>query len=470
MTGASAVPRVSLSAKQRVDTRMRSANVRIGTAMALVGVLTFVVAAVGALRDVVVASQFGPSGDLDAFLVAFLLPSFAVSVLAGALATAFMPTYVHVLEHDGEEAAQELFSSVGSLAAGSLTAASILLVLGGYYLIPLIGSGFSTSQLALGRTLFLIMVPILVIRGVASIWGAALHANERFALVAATPVLVPLFAIVLLLLTKGHWGVYPLAIGVVLGYAAEAGVLAYGLRRRGLRLRLRWNGLSRDVRNVLGQYFPMLAGATLMSSTAVVDQAMAAALEPGSVSLLHFGSKLGALVIGVGSMALGSALLPHYSRMVAQRDWAGISGTVRTYGLLIVFTSVPLVGLFIYLREPMIGLLFERGAFSTDDTRRVAQVHMYYAAQIPFYLLGTLLVRLAVSLNASWILLSGAAINLPLNVMLNYIFMHWLGVAGIALSTAVVYFVAFCFTAAMLFATRQNQFRWSARPRMPHTD
>jgi putative peptidoglycan lipid II flippase len=460
IAGANAVHPAPSSFKQQLHARMRrSSNLRIGTAMAVVGALTFLVAAVGALRDIILARQFGPSGDVDAFLVAFLLPSFAVSVLAGALATAFMPTYVKVRERDGEIAAQKLFASVGSLAAGSLTAATIILAIVGYYSLPLIGSGFSASQLTLGRTLLLILVPVLIIRGIASIWGAVLHAHERFALVAATPALVPLFAIVLLVFSKGNWGIYPLAVGVVLGYAAEAGVLACGLRRRGLGLRLRWNGLSPDLRNVLRQYFPMVAGASLMSSTVLVDQAMAAALEPGSVSLLHFGSKLVALLLGVGSVALGSTLLPHYSRMVAQRDWTGISSTVRTYALLIVLTSVPLVVLFVTLRDPIIGLLFERGAFSPDDTRRVAQVHMYYAAQIPFYLLGTLLVRLVVSLNESWILLSGAAINLPLNIVLNFIFMDWLGVAGIALSTTVVYFVAFCFTAAMLMKVRKRSLR-----------
>jgi putative peptidoglycan lipid II flippase len=90
----------------------------------------------------------------------------------------------------------------------------------------------------------------------------------------------------------------------------------------------------------------------------LVDQAMAAALEPGSVSLLQFGSKLVALVLGVGSVALGSALPPYYSRMVAQRDWAGIRTTLRKYGMLIVLTSVPLVVLLVVLRDPLIGLMF----------------------------------------------------------------------------------------------------------------
>jgi putative peptidoglycan lipid II flippase len=204
------------------------------------------------------------------------------------------------------------------------------------------------------------------------------------------------------------------------------------------------------MRQVMRQYAPMLAGAFLMSSTVVVDQAMAAALAPGSVSTLSFGSKVVAFLLSIGSVALGTALFPHFSRMVALRDWVGIRAAVRTYGGLIIAASIPLVALLIIVAEPVTGLLFERGAFSPGDTARVARVHIFYAAQIPFYLVGTLLVRLVSSLNVNHILMWGAAISLPLNIVLNYWFMHWLGAPGIALSTTLVYLFSCCFSAVML--------------------
>lgn len=434
----------------------RSASFRIGTAMATVGLFTLLVAASGVFRDFVVAKQFGTGPELDAFLIAFVLPTFAITVIAGALTAAFMPPYVRVREQEGDDAAQQLLASTVALAGAALLVGALLLASAGYVIFPLIASGFGADQLALARRLYLLAVPVVVIKGVATVWATVLNAGERFAIVAVAPALVPLCAIGALLLGGRSLGIYSLSLGVLVGYLTEAVVLAVALRKRGHRLRPVWHGMTQPMREVVQQYAPMVAGALLMGSTAMVDQAMAAALEPGSVSVLHYGSKLVALVLSVGSLALGSALFPHYSRLVALRDWSAIRETVRTYGTLVALASVPLLVVFVALGEPLVGMLFERGAFSDADTVKVARVHALYSAQIPFYLLGTLLVRLLSSLGANHILMWGSAISLGLNVVLNYTFARWFGVAGIALSTSVVYLCSFCF-AAMMLARRMRQ-------------
>ena len=66
-------------------------------------------------------------------------------------------------------------------------------------------------------------------------------------------------------------------------------------------------------------------------------------------------------------------------------------------------------------------------------------------------MLGILIVRLISALNSNYILMWGAVISLPLNIVLNYIFMQWIGVSGIALSTSCVYLVSFIFLISMLF-------------------
>lgn len=428
----------------------REVNLRIGAAVVTVGLYTLLVAVAGALRDFVVARQFGTSRELDAFLIAFLLPSFAISVVGGALTTAFLPTYVAVRESEGPPAAQRLLSSVVMCAVAGLCAVSLLLAAGGYYLLPLVGSGFDGAQLQLCRRLFFLLAPLLVVKGVATIWGSVLNAGGRFALVAFAPALVPICAIAVLIIPQTQLGIYSLAFALILGYALEACLLGVALRRLGFTSELSWHGMTPAIRQIARQYAPMLTGSLLMSSTMLVDQSMAAALKPGSVSILHFGNKIVALVISVGSISLGSALFPHYSRMVAQRDWEGVRMTLRTYSALIVLLSFPLLAVLVLLREPLVGLLFQRGAFTAAATIEVSRVQMFYAFQIPAYLLATVLVRLISSLNANDILMWGAAINLPLDVALNYALIPVFGVAGIALSTSLMYTFSCCFSAAML--------------------
>ena len=97
------------------------------------------------------------------------------------------------------------------------------------------------------------------------------------------------------------------------------------------------------------------------------------------------------------------------------------------------------------LSEPLVRLLFERGAFTGEDTRIVAFVQIFSLLQIPFYLLGIIYVRAISALQRNTLLMWGSAISLILNVVMNLILMRYIGVAGIALSTAIVYLAAWIF-------------------------
>jgi putative peptidoglycan lipid II flippase len=194
----------------------------------------------------------------------------------------------------------------------------------------------------------------------------------------------------------------------------------------------------------------VVAGAFLMSSTMLVDQAMAAMLGPGSVAALSYGGKVVSFVTVVGATALGTTVLPHFSRMVAVSDWQGIRNTVRTYIKWILLTTVPLMVAIATFSEPLVRLIFQRGAFAAGDAEVVSRVQAFLILQLPFYVINILLVRLISSLKANSVLVWGCVINFIINVVLNYVLMQWLQIAGIALSTTVVYLVSVIYLSLML--------------------
>ena len=196
---------------------------------------------------------------------------------------------------------------------------------------------------------------------------------------------------------------------------------------------------------------PMVAGAFLMTSTSLIDQSMAAMLGPGSVSTLNYAAKAVTLILGIGSISLGTAVFPHFSRMVAVYDWAGIRYTLKTYTYLILLVTIPLTLILVFFSESLVRFFFERGAFTSADTWRVSQVQALFLLQVPFYFLGILMVRLISSLKINRILMQAAIINLFLKITFNYFLMQRLGAAGIALSTTLVYVVSFIYCSIMLY-------------------
>jgi putative peptidoglycan lipid II flippase len=429
----------------------QSVNRRIFAALVTVGGFTLVVNLAAISKELLVARQFGTGDSMDALLIAFLLPSYAINVLAGSCSTALVPTFVQVRENEGQEKAQQLLSGVIIWNTAVLAAVSVLLGLTASFILPILGSGFSMSKLAQSRLLFFVFLPILVISGLKMTWAAVLNACDRFALAALSPGITTIVTIGLLLFMGRMWGIYALAVGTLSGYVIEAGLLGWGLRRNGFSLTPHWHGLDHALRKVVNQYIPVVAGALLMCGTMLVDQSMAAMLGAGSVATLNYGGKVLTLILGIGSVSLSTAVFPHFSRMVAVYDWTGIRHTLKTYTYLILLVTIPLTLILVYLSEPLVHLLFERGAFTSMDTWRVSQVQALFLLQLPFYFLGILMVRLISSLNMNHILVQAAIINLLCKIVFNYLLMQRLGAAGIALSTTLVYMVSLIYCSIMLY-------------------
>jgi putative peptidoglycan lipid II flippase len=438
----------------------RSVNRRILAAMVTVGGLSVAVKIVSTLKEIMIAHQFGVGDSLDAFLIAYLLPSFAINVIAGSFNAALIPTYSQVKEQEGHDAAQRLFSSVMVCSGGLLIAFSMLLAIGSSYILPILGSGFSSEKLAFTRTLFLIVLPALPLSGMFVTWAAVLNAGERFALAAIAPVLTPIAVILMVYAWGETWGVYAFAVAMVVGAVLEASLVMGALKRRGISPIPRWHGMTPALKQVAQQYVPMVAAALMMCSTGLVDQSMAAMLGPGSVSVLNYGNKISAVVVTIGAMAVSTAVLPQFSRMVAAGLWINVRNTIKTYTRLILFITIPLSVIMILISQTLVSLLFQKGAFTASDTIQVASVQSLYLLQLPFYVCGMLFVRLISAFKANHILMWGTAVSFVLNIALDYLFMKWLGVPGIALSTSMVYLVAFFYLRGMssrLLSEKRNE-------------
>lgn len=427
-----------------------SVNRKIFGAAVTVALFTGMVKVAYVLQELAVAWKFGTGDAPDAFLVAFMLPTFVVYVVAESFHLALIPTYIQLREQEGLQAAQRLVSSTMIWSLGILGISTVLMITTAPLYLPLIARGFSPQKLALTEHLLYILAPLVILKGVVVIGRAVLNAGERFVFAAVSPVVTPVIAVVFLLLADKAWGIIPLAVGLIGGTALEIVLLATALKKRGIGLHLKWYGFDPHLRQVASQYSPMLVGTFLMGSTTLVDQSMAAMLPSGSVAALNYGSKVVAFPLYLAATALGIAVVPYFSQMIAQSDWVGVRHTLSRYLRLIFAITVPLTIILIIFSKPLVQLLFQRGLFTAQDTYTVTVIHNFYALQLPFYIAGILVVRLISSIQSNQILMEAAFYNLLVNVTLNYLFIQYLGVAGIALSTAIVYFISFVYCWFML--------------------
>ncbi len=427
-----------------------SAGRRIFSALVSVFSATSLVKLVGGAKVVLIAHYYGVGDELDAFLIAFLLPSFLADLLAAAAGSAVVPAYVRAREKEGHMGAVRLLGTLQSLFLGFCLALLFGLLILADPMVRVAGSGFDENKVALTRSLLNLLAPTLVLGGMGSLWRAVLNAERLFALPAAVFGLTPVATIVAVVVAGHGRNPMALAYGTLAGSALEALVLAVLLCRCKLSPRPRWAGLDEGTRQVIVQGWPMMAGSLLLTATAYINQSMAAMLGPGSVSAFSYGSRLVSMLMAVGPAALGSAVMPHYAEMVARRQWEELKGTFREYRRNTWWLTVPATALLMWVSEPLVRILLQRGQFEAGATPQVVEVQQFLLLQIPASMPTVMMSGLLSALQKNRVLMAGSALSLGVNILLNWLLMKQMGVAGIGLATSIVSFVYFCYLSRML--------------------
>lgn len=420
----------------------RSGSWRMLADTATVGGWTVAVKVAGGVKVILAARLFGTGDAMDAFLIAFLVPAFFIDMLAGPLDSALIPQLIELRQKQGRAAAEALYAKLlAGAGAGFLLAAVAAGAVSGLIL-PFLAPSFPPDKLALTERLLLVMIAVVPMSGLASTWRAVLNSEHRFAYSAAVPLITPLASIAALVFGAKQFGIMALAIATLAGGTLEAMASGAGVKRSGYSLLPRWDGILSALRPVTEQYAPLVAVTLVMTGTTLIDQGMAARLGSGSVAALSYGTKLLGVLIVIGPTAVGTAVLPHISARAGAGQPHLLRAQLRGYSLVILAAVLPVTAGLIYFSEPIIRIVFQKGAFSQAATHLVAMVQMASLLQLPIAVLLALEIRISSALKANRLLYRVAALSLVLTLGLDLLFMRWWGVVGIALAGVAIRLVS----------------------------
>jgi putative peptidoglycan lipid II flippase len=387
-------------------------------------------------KEIAVASVYGRSDAMDAFLAAALIPTLLVNLISESMNQALVPTLVRVREREGRDRAQQLLSSSMLWMCLLLAAASAVMALFAHGFFPLIASHFAPAKMRLSIRLFYGLLPIVLITGIATNCTAVLNTLHRFALPALAPAVISISVLAGVLLLGGRLGIWAMVYATLAGSLLHALLVGWMMRRRGYRFRLHWYGMNEASREVAGQYGPVLLSSMVASGGLLVDQSMAAMFPSGSVAALVYANRFVSAVLSLLAGAVSTAVVPYFSRMIAYRDWAGCRHSLRTWLGITALVSTPITIALIAGARPLVGMAYQHGHFGPRDTAAVASVLAMYAVQIPFYVVSRVDLRFLVAMRRTDLVMYCGILNLGLDVALNLILMRWLGAAGIALATS----------------------------------
>jgi len=437
----------------------RASHQRVFTNAALVGVLATAAKLAGAAKVMVTARYFGAGDQLDAFVIAFLLPAFFTDIVAGSFGASFVPAFIRVRSDQGDVPAR-MFARTGlALVLGAMLAVSLLLAAGGPWLLPLLGSSFSAEKLRITTSLFLALILWLPLSACIAVWRAVLNANNAFALAAAAPLTTPLATIAFLYAGADRWNVYTLCWGTLVGVAIETLLLGWGVHRLGIPILPAWRGWTPEMAAIRRQYIPLLAGTLFAALCPLIDQGVAGSLGSGSVSALAYGTKLASVLAAISATAIATAVLPEFSRLAAQHDWSHLRHTVRVHAAVITALTLPAVAAIIWLSGPIVRMFYEGGAFDASATRVVTSVQQFALLQVPFAILFVVAGRLAVAISATAVMIRASLLTVAATGIGDWILSRTLGIAGIPLAGALAHAIAFASLVYFLYRREPRLFR-----------
>ena len=436
---------------------------RLFRAVALVTIVATACKVAASLKEIAVAARFGSGDEVDAFLIAITLPAMFINVVSAAMPLSFIPQYVHTRTRNGEVDAHALYSNVLLTSTSIALVGCILCGLWGRVILGIMAKGFAAQKLETALQCFYVMLPLPVLTSVTMLWCGVLNARDRFLATAAYPIITTVATVVAVLgpqsMVRG--GVF-LARAATMGAILEAIFIGTCLKRSGFDLRPRWSGMH-VLTPVVGREFAFLSACGVgMGGVAVINQSLAGRLEPGSVAAFSYGTKVTSLFASVGTAVIASIVLPQFSRLAANESWARLKRVASVYIVGTAAMLIPVTVALIAASRPLVHLLFERGRFTAVETQLVTSIQSCYFLQIPFVLPGLIGARLLMSLGASRKLLMIATLDLAVTAAISRPLALHFGVAGLALSTSIMYALACIFCLGLGWRLLGGRLRTSA--------
>ncbi|WP_421656422.1 murein biosynthesis integral membrane protein MurJ [Leptothermofonsia sp. ETS-13] len=450
----------------------------------IVAVATLISKLFGLVRQQAIAAAFGLGPAFGAYNFAYVIPGFLL-ILLGGINGPFHSAIVSVLAKKKREEVAPIVETITTLVVCILLLVTVGLIIFAKPLMHLVAPGlFITAQQGgnldpaavqiaqqtrdIAIQQFKIMAPMAVLAGLIGIGFGTLNAADQYWL----PSISPLFSSVTVLLGIGGLAIYLgdkitlpqyAAIGgAVLAWTTLAGAVLQWLVQLPVQwkaglgsLRPRFNFRQPEVQEVIKIMGPATFSSGMMQINVWTDLFFASFIPnaAAAVSAMGYAGLLVQTPLGILSNVILVPLMPIFARLAAPESWDELKLRIRQGLMMTAITMLPLSAFMIALALPISRVVYERYAFTLEDSYLTASVLVAYAIGMFVYLGRDVLVRVFYGLGDADTPFRISVVNIFLNALLDFLLVKPLGAPGLVLATVGVNLISMV---VMLWALNQR--------------
>ncbi len=413
---------------------------RIFSATVIVIIITLLSKVSGLARDQVMTGYFGISYDTDAYTWAFFIPNlFKILFAESLIIAAFIPIYSSYLKEKKREEIRIFLNSVTNIMILFFVFISLII----FIFSPQIGillSKITDNLMDINK--FIIMSRIMsfsvLTLSISGLTTGILNSHNIFTIPSFAPFVLNIMTILFVVLLSHSLGIISIAVGTMVGSVLQLVIQIPQLKVANIKYSFKIDFKNKAVREILSLMLPILLSLGAVQINVGVDKFFALGLGAGNTTALDIAWRVTNLPFGIFSVAIITVLYPLISRQAATEDIKGIKESFSLGVREIGYLMLPAMTGLIILSHPIIKLLFERNNFTSLDTVKVATILIYQSLGLIFFGLLIILNRIFYAFKNVKTPLKVALVSILVNAFLDWLFIKFLNVAGLALSTSLV--------------------------------
>jgi len=416
----------------------------ISEATLIIVTITFLSKIIGYAREVLVAYYFGATAKTDAFLIAFLVPSMVLGLIAGSIQIVIIPLYTEKKKINLQKA--RLFvNQVFFITVIFFIVFSIIMYLFPTFFIKIVAYGFKGNRLSLAVYFMRYLIIFGFFNVFIGFFTGLYQAEKQFFYPSLIILIGNSFVPLSLIIFNPVIGISSWIVGEIMFSAFSFFSLFIILKwKRGFFSEFALKHIDwEEMAHFADLLFPIILTASLFTVNNIVDKIVASSLSVGSIAILNFAQRIYLIPFGLLITPLNVSTYPTLSSLAASKNYKGYANLFQQSITLILFVMIPISVLFIVLSQPIVCILFQHGAFTSKDTVTTALTVSMYSIGLFMIAANDFLRRIFFSFKNTKTPLYISIVIVSINVVGDIVLSRFLGVTGIALATSTAVTIGF---------------------------
>lgn len=387
-------------------------------------------------RDIVLSAFYGATMYSDVYLVSLDISRIVFQVIGTAISTTYIPLFFDNIKEGGDEKGNYFTNNVLNITISIGILISIIAFIFARPFAKIFASGFNAQALDLTVSFTRIMLFGTIFSGLSKIMQSYLQSKGEYYISGMIGFPFNIIIIVSIVLSK-YFGLYILPIGAFFALASQFFFQIPRSQKRGYKYGFVYNVKDKYIKEMMILTMPVMIGVGASQINTIVDRTLASQLAVGSISAMKYADRLNTFVLGLFISSITIVIYPMLSKLKSEKQHDKFNEYIKKSINVVILMILPITALAIVLAEPIVVVLFKRGAFDASATRMTSAALAFYSVGLIGLSLKNVIANVFYSIQDTKTPMYNGVIAVVINIVLNLILVKYMGISGIALATSI---------------------------------